>query len=99
MKRPQAGILLIVALLIVLHSRVAAQQSAAGSQTITQSGADPLQLDPNTVNVLKANVATRSASTAESAPKGVWIQSWYDPQQTGAGLSFVRSAVVLKLLR
>lgn len=33
------------------------------------------------MSVLKANVATRSASLAESAPKGFWIQRWSDPQQ------------------
>ena len=83
MKRPQAGMLL-VALLIGLHSRVATQQSAVGSQTITQRGAYPLPLDPKTVNVLKANLASRSASTMDSTPKGFWIQSWNDPQQTFA---------------
>jgi hypothetical protein len=36
------------------------------------------------VNVLKANAAARSATTAESTPKGMWIQSWSDPQQTFA---------------
>ena len=36
------------------------------------------------MNVLKANVAARSASTVESSPKGMWIQSWNDPQQTFA---------------
>ena len=84
MTKPQAGILIIAALLIGLHSRTAAQQSNAGPQTIAHSGANPLQLDPGTVNVLKANVAARSASLAESAPKGFWIQSWNDPQQTFA---------------
>jgi Alpha-L-fucosidase len=84
MTKPQAEILLISALLIGLHSRSAAQQSNAGPQTIAQSGANPLQLDPNTVNVLKANVAARSASLAESAPKGFWIQSWNDSRQAFA---------------
>jgi Alpha-L-fucosidase len=83
MKRPQAGMLL-VGLLIGLHSRVATQQSTVGSQTITQRRADPLLLDPKTVNVLKANLASRSASTMDSTPKGFWIQSWNDPQQTFA---------------
>jgi hypothetical protein len=36
------------------------------------------------VNVLKANAAARNATTTESAPKGMWIQSWSDPQQTFA---------------
>ena len=84
MIKPQAGILVIAALLIGLHSRTAAQQSNAGPQIIAQSGDDLLQLYPDMVNVLKANVAARSASLAESAPKGFWIQSWNDPQQTFA---------------
>ena len=86
MKSPQVAIplVLVTALLGGLHWRVVARQSASGSQIIAQSGIDPLPLDPNTVNVLKANVAARSASTAESAPKGMWIQSWNDPQQTFA---------------
>jgi hypothetical protein len=84
MTKPQAGILVITALLIGFDSRTAAQHSNAGPQTLGQSGANPLQLDPDTVNVLKANVAARSASLAESAPKGFWIQSWNDPQQTFA---------------
>ena len=84
MTKPQAGILVITALLIGLLSRTAAQHSNAGPKTIAQSGANPLQLDPDTVNVLKANVAARSASLAESSPKGFWIQSWNDPQQTFA---------------
>jgi hypothetical protein len=82
MIKPQAGILFIAALLIGAHSP--AQQSNAEPQTIAQSGANPLPLDPNTANVLKANLAARSVSTAESAPKGFWIQSWSDPQQTFA---------------
>jgi hypothetical protein len=82
MKRPQAGMLLILGLLIgLLHPPVAPQQSTAGSQMISQSGVGPLALDPNTINVLKANVAARNASMAESAPKEFWIQSWNDPQQ------------------
>src|ERR1017187_5806578 len=75
MTKPQAGILVVAALLIGFHSRIAAQQPNAGHQSIAQSGADPLKLDPDTVNVLNANVAARSASLAESAPKGFWIQS------------------------
>ena len=84
MKRPQAAILhaLVAALLAGSHSHVAAQQSMSGSGVIAQSGSDPLPIDPKTVNVLKANVAARTASTAESAPEGFWIQSWNDPQQT-----------------
>src|ERR1039458_8118821 len=84
MTKPRAGILVIAALLIGLPPRTAAQQSNAGREAIAQSGANPLPLDPNTVNVLKANAAARSATTAESAPKGMWIQSWSDPQQTFA---------------
>jgi len=84
MTEPRVGILVIAALLIGLHPRTAAQELDPAPQTIAQSGADPLPLDPNTVNVLKANAATRSANTAESAPKGMWIQSWSDPQQTFA---------------
>ena len=84
MTKPQAGILIIAALLIGLHSRAAAQQSTAGLLTIAQSGANPIQLDPDTVNILKANMAERSASLAESAPEGFWIQSWNDQQQTFA---------------
>jgi hypothetical protein len=84
MANPQAGILVITAVLIGLHSCAAAQQSNAGLQSIAQSGANPLELDPDTVNVLKANVAARSASLAESVPKGFWIQSWNDPLQTFA---------------
>ena len=30
-------------------------------------------------HVLKANVAARSVSRAESVPKGFWIQIWNDP--------------------
>jgi hypothetical protein len=82
MTRPRA--LVVAALLIGVGSITAAQQSAVVSQTIEQSGSNPIQLDPNTVNALKANVAERSATTAESAPKGMWIQSWSDPQQTFA---------------
>ncbi|HEX3572041.1 MAG TPA: hypothetical protein VHU44_14580 [Acidobacteriaceae bacterium] len=85
MTKPQAEILFIAALLIGAHSPAAAQQqSNAEPQAIAQSGANPLPLDPNTVNVLKANAAARSATTAEGAPKGMWIQSWSDPQQTFA---------------
>lgn len=84
MNKPQAGTLLISALLIGLCSRGMAQQSNAEHDTIAQSEANPLPLDPNTVNALKANVAARSASTTESAPKGFWIQNWNDPQQTFA---------------
>jgi hypothetical protein len=83
MIKPQAGILVFVALLIGLHFPAAAQSNAE-PQTIAQSGFNPLPLDPNTVNVLKANVAARSPSTAENSPKGMWIQSWNDPQQTFA---------------
>jgi hypothetical protein len=68
MTKPQAGILVIAALLIGLHSRTAAQQSNVGPQTIAHSGANPLQLDPGTVNVLKANVAARSASLEKPSP-------------------------------
>jgi hypothetical protein len=49
--------------------------------TIAQCGPDPLPLGNETVNALKANVAERSASTAESEPKGMWIQRWNDPRQ------------------
>lgn len=86
MKRPQVAIPLVLAAALLggLHSRVAARQSASGSQVVAQSGIDPLPLDPNTVNALKANMAARNASTAESAPKGMWIQNWNDPQQTFA---------------
>ena len=84
MTKPQAGILFIAALLIGAHSPTAAQQADAEPQTIAQSGANPLPLDPNTVNALKANLAARSVSTTESAAKGMWIQSWSDPQQTFA---------------
>jgi hypothetical protein len=84
MTKLQSGILLISALCLGLHSRAAVQQSNAGPQTVAQSGPNPLQLNPNTVNVLKANVAARSASLAESAPKGFWIQSWNDSQQAFA---------------
>ena len=84
MTKPHAGILFIAALLIGAHSPTAAQQSDAEPQTIAQSGANPLPLDPNTVNALKANLAARSVSTTESAAKGMWIQSWSDPQQTFA---------------
>jgi hypothetical protein len=83
MTKPQAGIV-IATLLIGLHLPTAAQQSNAGPQAIAHRGASSLQLDPDTVNVLKANVAARSASLAESTPKGFWIQSWNDPQQTFA---------------
>jgi hypothetical protein len=75
MTKPQTGIVVIAALLISLHS---------AGQAIAPRGASSLQFDPDTVNVLKANVAARSASLAESAPKGFWIQSWNDPQQTFA---------------
>jgi hypothetical protein len=84
MTKARAGVLVIAALLTGLHPPTAAQQSGAGPQTIAQGGANPLQLDPNAVNVLKANAAARSATTSESAPKGMWIQSWNDPQQTFA---------------
>lgn len=84
MTKPQAGILFIAVLLIGAHSPAAAQQSDAEPQTIAQSGANPLPLNPNTVNALKANLAARSVSTTESAAKGMWIQSWSDPQQTFA---------------
>ena len=83
MTKPQAVILVFAALLSGTHSRAVAQSSAE-PQTTAQSGANPLPLDPNTVNVLKANAAARSTTTAESAPKGMWIQSWNDPQQTFA---------------
>ncbi len=87
MTKPQArilqfGILLVAALPIGLDSRTTAQKPSAAPQTIAQSGADPLPLDPNKVNVLKANASARSATTAESSPKGMWIQNWSDPQQT-----------------
>jgi hypothetical protein len=84
MTKLQSGILLISALCLGLHSRAAVQQSNAETQTVAQSGPNPLQLNPHTVNVLKANVAARSASLAESAPKGFWIQSWNDSQQAFA---------------
>jgi hypothetical protein len=84
MTEPRVRILVIAALLIGLHPRTAAQESNPAPQTVAQSGANPLALDPNMVNVLKANAAARSATTAESAPKGMWIQSWSDPQQTFA---------------
>jgi len=84
MSRAQAGILVIAAFLTGLHSRSAAQQPSTGPQTIEQSDANPLRLNPDTVNVLKADVAARSASLKESAPKGFWIQNWNDPQQTFA---------------
>lgn len=84
MTKPQAGILFIAVLLIGAHFPAAAQQSDAEPQTIAQSGANPLPLNPNTVNALKANLAARSVSTTESAAKGMWIQSWSDPQQTFA---------------
>ena len=71
MTKPQAGILIVAALLIGLHSRTAAQQSNAGPQTIAQSGANPLPLDPNTVNVLKANVAARSATRRKARRRDV----------------------------
>jgi hypothetical protein len=82
MTRTQAGIPDIAAFLIGLHSRTLAQQSNTGFQTIEESGANPLRLDLDTVNVLNANAAARRASLAESAPKGYWIQGWNDPQQT-----------------
>ena len=84
MIRRQAAISFIATLLIGVPSVTAGQQSNTEPQTIEQSGANPLPLDPNTVNVLKANAAARSTTTAESAPKGMWIQSWNDPQQTFA---------------
>src|SRR5277367_2480114 len=86
MTKPQAGILFIfiATFLIGVPFSTAAQQSNAEPQTIAQSGANPLPLDPNIVNVLKANSAARSVSTTESLPKGMWIQSWSDPQQTFA---------------
>ena len=84
MTRRQAAISFIATLLIGVPSGTAAQESNPAPQAVAQSGANPLPLDPNTVNVLKANVAARSATTAEGAPKGMWIQSWSDPQQTFA---------------
>ena len=84
MTKPQAGILMIAALLIGLNSQTAAQQPNVESQTIPQSGDVPLQLSINTVNILKANVAARSATLTESEAKGFWIQSWNDPQETFA---------------
>ena len=84
MTRWQAGTLFIATFLIGVPSSTAAHQSNAEPQAIAQSGANPLPLGPNKVNVLKANLAARSISTAESAPKGFWIQSWNDPRQTFA---------------
>ena len=81
MKRLQAGILLVVAVLVGSCLRVGAQQPSVSAQIVGQSGIDPLPLSPNMVNALKANVAARGASLAESAPKGMWIQSWNDQQQ------------------
>jgi hypothetical protein len=39
-------------------------------------------MNPNAVNVLKANTAERSASTVESHPAGFWIQGWNDVGQS-----------------
>ncbi len=68
-------------LLMGSHCLIAAPPIRDEVQTIAQSGADPLPIDPNTVNVLKASLAERSLSTAESMPKGFWIQGWNDSQQ------------------
>lgn len=83
MTKSKAGILVIAALLIGLHSRTAAQSSTK-PQIIAQSGANPHPLDPNTLNVLRANVAARSSSTAENSPKGMWTEIWKVPHQTFA---------------
>lgn len=62
-----------------------AERSSADSQfdssTVAQGGLNPFPLDEGAINALKANVAERSASTAESDPKGMWIQNWNDPSQ------------------
>ena len=68
--------------LIGSHCLIAAPQTGGESQTIAQSGADPLPIIPSAVNVLEANLAERSSSTAESEPKGFWIQGWNDPHQS-----------------
>jgi hypothetical protein len=68
--------------LIGSHGLIAAPQRGDEFQTIAQSGADPLPIIPSAVNVLKANLAERSSSTAESEPKGFWIQGWNDPHQS-----------------
>jgi hypothetical protein len=79
MIKPQAGIPVFAGFLMGLHSGTAAESNAE-FQIIAQTGANPPPLVPNTVNVLKADVAARSPSAAESSPKGMWIQNWNDPQ-------------------
>jgi hypothetical protein len=78
----QVAIMVAAVFLIGSHGLTAAPQTGDQSQTIAQSGADPLPIIPSAVNVLKANLAERSSSTAESEPKGFWIQGWNDPHQS-----------------
>jgi hypothetical protein len=77
----QVASIVAAVFLIGSHCLIAAPQAGDKSQTIAQSGVDPLPIIPSAVNVLKANLAERSSSTAESEPAGFWIQSWNDPHQ------------------
>ena len=81
MSRAQVTSMVAAVFLIGSHCLIVAPQTRDESQTIVQSGADPLPIVPSAVNVLKASLAERSLSTAESVPKGFWIQGWNDSQQ------------------
>ena len=78
----QVASMVAAVFLIGSHCLIAAPQTGDESQTIAQSGADPVPIIPSAVNLLKANLAERSSSTAESEPKGFWIQAWNDPHQS-----------------
>jgi hypothetical protein len=82
LSRARVASIVAAVFLIGSHGLIAAPQTGNESQTIAQSGADPLPIIPSAVNVLKANLAERSSSTAESEPKGFWIQGWNDPHQS-----------------
>jgi len=82
MSRVQVASIITAFFLIGSHCLNAAPQTGDESQTVRQDSADSLAMNPSAVNVLKANLAKRSPTTAESRPIGFWIQGWRDPQQS-----------------
>lgn len=82
MSRTRVASIIAAFFFIGLHCLNAAPQTRDESKTVVQNNADSFVMNANGVTMLKASVANRSASTAESEPKGMWIQGWNDPQQS-----------------
>ena len=73
---------IISALLLIGSHCLHATEPKDETQTVAQNNGSSFAMNPNSVTVLKADLAERSPSITESKPKGMWVQGWNDPQQS-----------------